>query len=494
MQNKVLNFKSFLNEVSLEGNRGIPGEGGDAASSWLKKTGAEKGERMAEFERENRQDIMRFMQLVGRSQEIQRGHEEELSVLAEDAFRELFGSLLDDVMISFKIGQEARQMLQETPDEVSVEQRIESIDDERILSEIERRKILRTLQQGKGLTSKAILNLPMFKNGVRSILGGQAEEYLDTLNKISSISQFNDWRFSEEFIKNALRGGAAGACKIEFEEKELPKSDEEAREKEKSAEDLLDEILNGESLEDSEAAANLVQGVGASIIARGVDMSVLIHEAIKAVYNLPLQLSLEHLYGEGADLVVSNTDTLLDEAQEFKYGPDMQGTFYRAISSEPEVKKRLDEYRRNLKTDGDWDALGSFEERLFWMVYGLLAVSHQEDAREMLKIVYSVLSEDQRKIGELFHPLVAEALRNLDAEEAYQRTKGKATPVKSVPSMEEEPQEESPIQHNLSSDEINDLILDAFEKGGKSAADAVRKKYLGESSLWPYEVWIKINS
>jgi hypothetical protein len=184
----------------------------------------------------------------------------------------------------------------------------------------------------------------------------------------------------------------------------------------------------------------------------------------------------------------------LDEAQEFKYGPDMQGTFYRAISSEPEVKKRLDEYRRNLKTDGDWDALGSFEERLFWMVYGLLAVSHQEDAREMLKIVYSVLSEDQRKIGELFHPLVAEALRNLDAEEAYQRTKGKATPVKSVPSMEEEPQEESPIQHNLSSDEINDLILDAFEKGGKSAADAVRKKYLGESSLWPYEVWIKINS
>ncbi len=494
MQNKVLNFKSFLNEVSLEGNRGIPGEGGDSASSWLKKTSTEKEARMADFERENRQDIMRFVQLVGRSQEIQRGHEEDLSTLAEESFKELFGSFLDDVILSFKIGPEARQMIQETPDESNIEVKIENIEDERILSEIERRKILRTLQQGKGLTSKAILNLPMFKNGVRDIVGDRAEEYLETLNKISSISQFNDWRFSEEFIKSALRGGTAGACKIEFEEKERPKSEEETREKQESAEELLDSILNGDSLEDNEAAADLVQGVGASIIARGVDMSVLIHEAIKAVYKLPLQLSLEHLYGEGADLVVSNTDTLLDEAQEFKYGPEMQGSFYRAITSEPEVKERLDEYRRNLKADEDWDALGAFEERLFWMVYGLLAVSHQEDAREMLKIVYAVLSEDQRKIEELFHPLVAEALRNLDAEEAYQQAKGGTSPVETEPRMEEEPQEEGPIQHNLSQDEINDLILDAFEKGGKAAADAVRKKYLGESALWPYEVWTKINS
>ena len=75
MQNKVYDFKSFLNEVSLEGNRGIPGESGDNASSWLKKIDTEKGAKMADFERENRQDIMRFMQLVGQSQQIQRGHE-----------------------------------------------------------------------------------------------------------------------------------------------------------------------------------------------------------------------------------------------------------------------------------------------------------------------------------------------------------------------------------------------------------------------------------
>lgn len=494
MSNKVLNFKSFLNEVSLEGNRGIPGEGDDSASSWLKKTSTEKGARMAEFERENRQDIQRFMQLVGQSQQIQRGHEEELSKLAEDAFRTLFRSLLDDVVLDFKLGNEARQVVMETPEEQSnIEQKIENIEDDRIISEIERRKILRTIQQGKGLASKAILNLPMFKRGIAEILGDRASEYVSILNKISNIAQFNDWRFSEEMIKMMLRGGTAGACKIEFEEKENL-SPTEHEDKQKSAEELLDEIANGGDLEDSEAAADLIEGTGAKIVARGVDMSVLIHEAIKGIYMLPLQLSLEHLSEEEAELVISNTDTLLDEAQEFKYGPEMQKAFYKAIISNPEVKERLDSFRRNLDTDEAWDEMGAFEEQLFWMVFGLLATAHQEDAKVMLEIVYAVLMEDENNIQRLFHPIVEDAIKNLEAEEEYQQAKGGISSVKAEPRMEREPQEESPIQHNLSQDEINDLILDAFEKGGKEAAEAVRKKYLGESSLWPYEVWIKINS
>lgn len=499
MQNKVYDFKSFLNEVSLEGNRGIPGEGGDQSSSWLKKIDTEKGARMADFERENREDIMRFMQLVGQSQQIQRGHEEELSILTEEAFRTLFKSLLDDVELDFKLGNDSREVIQETPDEQSnIEMKIENIDDEKILSEIERRKILRSLQQGKGLTSKAILNLPMFKKGIAEIIGSQSGEYISILNKISSIAQFNDWRFSEQMIKQMLRGGTAGACKIEFEEKEDYSSEYEAEDKEKAAEDLLNDIMSGNDLEDSEAAADLIQGTGAKIVARGVDMSVLIHEAIKGIYMLPLQLSLEHLSEEEAEQVISNTDTLLDEAQEFKYGPEMQRSFHKAISNHPEIKEKLDNFRRSLDTDEAWDEMGAFEEQIFWMVFGLLATIHQEDARQMLKIVYSVLAEDEEGIEKLFYPIVEDAIKNLDAEEEYQASKGQAyrEPAQSAPEIEEEEPETSfrGQASQLSQEEINNLILDAYEKGGKDAAELVRKKYLGESALLPYEIWIKLNS
>jgi hypothetical protein len=498
MQNRVFDFKSFLNEASLEGNRGIPGEAGDMSSSWLKKIDTEKGARMADFERENRQDIMRFMQFVGQSQQIQRGHEEELSKLTEEAFRTLFKTLLDDVELDFKLGGEAREIVQETPEEQSnIEMKIENIEDEKILNEIQRRKILRSIQQGKGLTSKAILNLPMFKNGIREILGERSQEYIQLLNKISNIAQFNDWRLSEEMIKQLLRGGTAGACKIEFEEKE-DFEEKEFEVKQQSAEELLDEIANGGDLEDSEAAADLIEGTGAKIVARGVDMSVLIHEAIKGIYMLPLQLSLEHLTEEEAELVIANTDTLLDEAQEFKYGPEMQRAFYKAISANPEVRERLDNFRRSLDTDDAWDEMGAFEEQLFWMTFGLLATIHQEDATEMLKIVYAVLVEDQDKIEKLFYPIVEDAIKNLDAEEEYQAAKGQTyrEPAQIAPEIEEEEPEISlrGQSSQLSQEEINNLILDAYEKGGKEAAELVRKKYLGESALLPYEIWIKLNS
>jgi hypothetical protein len=499
MQNKVYDFKSFLNEVSLEGNRGIPGESEDNASSWLKKIDTEKGAKMADFERENRQDIMRFMQLVGQSQQIQRGHEEELSTLTEEAFRTLFRSLLDDVELDFKLGNDAREIVQETPEEQSnIEMKIEDIDDEKILSEIQRRKILRSIQQGKGLTSKAILNLPLFKNGISEILGDQAQEYIQLLNKISNIAQFNDWRLSEEMIKQLLRGGAAGACKIEFEEKEDYSQPDEAEEYAKPAEELLKEIAEGGDLEDSEAAADLIQGTGAKIIARGIDLSVLIHEAIKGIYMLPLQLSLEHLSEEDAELVIANTDTLLDEAQEFKYGPEMQRAFHKAISANPEVKERLDNFRRDLESDDAWNEMGAFEEQLFWMTFGLLATIHQDDATQMLNIVYAVLVEDDGDIEKLFYPIVEEALNNLDAENEYQSAKGqqyKEEPIQAEPEIEEpestfEPDEEE----DLSSDEVNDAILDAYSRGDMKEVERLRKKYLGESALLPYAIWIKLNS
>lgn len=496
MQNKVRDFKSFLNEVSLEGNRGIPGEAGDNSSSWLRKIDTEKGARMADFERENRQDIMRFMQLVGQSQQIQRGHEEELSKLTEEAFRTLFRSLLDDVELDFKLGNDSREIVQETPEEQSnIEMKIEDIDDEKILNEIQRRKILRSIQQGKGLTSKAILNLPMFKNGINEILGDRAQEYIQLLNKISNIAQFNDWRLSEQMIKQLLRGGAAGACKIEFEEKE-DFGEKEFEIKQKSAEDLLDEIANGGDLEDSEAAADLIEGTGAKIVARGVDMSVLIHEAIKGIYMLPLQLSLEHLSEEEAELVISNTDTLLDEAQEFKYGPEMQKAFHKAISSNPEVKEKLDNFRRNLDSDEAWDEMGAFEEQLFWMVFGLIATIHQEDAAKMLKIVYAVLSEDDSSIEELFYPVVEEALNNLSAEDEYQaaRKQSYQEPTQTEPEIEEEPESMFEPDEDLSSDEVNDAILDAYSRGDMKEVERLRKKYLGESNLLPYSIWIKLNS
>jgi hypothetical protein len=301
-------------------------------------------------------------------------------------------------------------------------------------------------------------------------------------------------------IKQLLRGGAAGACKIEFEEKENVSKEEFEEQNQQLAEELLDEIAKGGDLEDSDAAKDLIEGTGAKIIARGVDLSVLIHEAIKGIYMLPLQLSLEHLSEDEAELVIANTDTLLDEAQEFKYGPEMQRSFHKAISNHPEVKEKLDNFRRSLDTDDAWDEMGAFEEQIFWMVFGLIATIHQEDATEMLKIVYSVLVEDQDKIEKLFYPIIEDALNNLGAEEEYQSSKSRGEESqysKPTDSMEprEEPSMDFPTQRkDLSPEEVNDAIIDAYERGDMKEVERLRKEYLGESLTLSYRAWVILNS
>ena len=90
------NFKQFMsdiNEASLKGNIGIPGEGGTEGPSWLGKIDREQKEKVRDFERTNMDLLRNFHGILQDSQRLQRGKERELSELCEKAFYQLFGTL-----------------------------------------------------------------------------------------------------------------------------------------------------------------------------------------------------------------------------------------------------------------------------------------------------------------------------------------------------------------------------------------------------------------
>lgn len=481
------NFDKFLNEASLKGNIGVPGEGESNDPSWLAKVKREKDPRMAEFERENRAEISGFMNLIGQSQRLQAGHENALSDLTVTAFRTLFKGLLDDVEFDFKLNTEAREMLQETPDKPELPS-VEEITDEKIVNEIHKRKILRTIQQGMGLNSKAILNLPLFKSGIKRILGAEnGERYLSLLNKIADVAKFNDWRLPDQAIQQFLRMSGAGASSIEFPEEEVDSD---------LAQKVLDDLENGKDFTESDSAEEMMSGVEARIVARGVDLSVLVHEAIKAIYMLPLQMSLEHLSEEEAEQVIMNTDTLFDEAEEFKYGPEMQAAFRDAINSHPDVEERFSSYRREMggvdseRADTAWDELSAEEQQLYWMVFGMIASMGQEEPKEMLKVVYAVLIEDKSDIKRLFYPIVEEALKNLGEQAEYMQEPKEESPRYEMPSAPAS----STSDVEMSQEEIQDAIIDAYLRGDTDEADRLRKKYLGEGLNVSFSAWLRINS
>jgi hypothetical protein len=427
------NFEQFMNDVneaSLKGNIGIPGEGNTQGPSWLDKTNREQQEKVRDFERNNMGLLQNFPRFIQDSQRLQSGKETELSELCEKAFYQLFGTLLNDVTLDFKIGDEARQMMSGTP-EAPPRQSIEEIVDERVLDEIMKRKILRTIQQGKGLNSKALLNLPLFKDGIKEILGNRAQSYIDNLNNIVKVMAFFDATLSEAQISRAIKSNAQGACDIEIEEK---KKDEEETQKDaapSTAEQLIKDLENGIDLTETES--DILSEVEVRIKARGVDLGILIHESLKGIYKLCTQMSLEHLPEEIAKQVLQNTDTTLDEPQEFKYGPSMQKQFEMVVNTHPKVKSIIDNLTRNITNGRDEEIsdaenqLASFQEQLFFYVFGFLASMGKDDPKEMLKAVYAVLADNKDDIERLFFPIVASSVESLEQEFEYQQSKSSTT-------------------------------------------------------------------
>jgi hypothetical protein len=144
-------------------------------------------------------------------------------------------------------------------------------------------------------------------------------------------------------------------------------------------------------------------------------------------------MSLEHLPEEVAKQVLQNTDTTLDEPQEFKYGPSMQKQFEMVVNTHPKVKSIIDNLTRNITNGRDEEIsdaenqLASFQEQLFFYVFGFLASMGKDDPKEMLKSVYAVLADNKDDIERLFFPIVASSVESLEQEFEYQQSKSSTT-------------------------------------------------------------------
>lgn len=471
----IKNFNDYVNEASLRGNIGIPGEEGSGRESWLNKITQRSNAAAREFFNRNQADIQNFGQLINQSTRLQSGHEEALSALTVDAFREIYGSLLEEIELDLKIvvREEVKQSMEETPTESEMPD-LDELEDKEIINQVHKRKILRTIQQGKGLSAKAILNLSIFKDGLVEIMGQEdAAEYLTVLNKIANVAQFFDWDMPEEMQKRMwqTRQGFSGSCDIEFDK-------EEVEEKDEPAEKVIDDLINGEDIVDNEDADELVSGLGVTIRARGVDLSVLIHESIKGIYKLITQAALEALYGGTAETVLMNTDTLLDELQEIKFGRQMQDAFFKQVTDHPEVARRIGEMMSRDASDVE---IASFQERVNYLFFNEIAQLGQETASEMLEVVNAILSEsDEAK--RLCAPLIRKALDAIDQEEQYQSWKrGEMEPEREVDIDTDMSGTWEPVEPKMSKRDIEQAIDAALDAGDFAEVERL-SKMLGESA------------
>jgi hypothetical protein len=272
--------------------------------------------------------------MVGESRRLQEPYKKELEQIAKDAILNLYSEILDGVNLDIKFAKkgEIQNTMEKTPEEPQFPE-LEELKDKGSISAIQMRKIGNNIGQGEAKSVKKALNLPETRDAILGLMGQtDGKKYIELLNKITEIADFFDWSIPMEVQKEmwkANKDGFSGSAEVSWDEKK------ENPDKEEELEDFLKNLEKG-NIEDEED--NLSDLMGVSVIARGHDFAMLLHEAIKGIWQLILANNIPS-DEETAGIVVMNTDTLADELEDLRYGPYIAADLREFINSFKESRE-----------------------------------------------------------------------------------------------------------------------------------------------------------
>jgi hypothetical protein len=515
-------FLDFLNEATIKGNIGVPGEGPEGRNEPSYLSGVEEeGRRKAAG---NPMQIGgRMMQLMDSNKTLARGKEKELEEFAENIIRSVYSGFMSSVELDIKLvrdGIEVKDFMDEEDEkkkernkkEQEEQEDQEEVQDERedqdeqedqeeqetlrisndaqLKLEIDKRKLANAITQGEAKNTKEIIRMPECLDGLKEIFGDRNGEQLHRqLLEITDLADKMDWiipvNVKAEMMERAPQG-MAGACSVDWQENK----DENKEESQDFAQNVLNELQNKEEVEDlnsMEEEINKIMSSGSPIIrARGIDFVMLIHETVKGIYELIASRGIPEDTTLASNVFL-NTETFGDEAEDFRYGPKIAGDLRDFINA-------------NRKTD-------SFPNvREF--VFGKMIEMDAESFLSLMKGILMKTPEARTQIDRLIDEIIDE-LEGFEKDSSdYEMSKRFEQPEEEKPEFgdEEESDIDRLVRQSLSNEEpkpvqkksydemtiaeIQKEINDAVEEENYELAGELTRKYLkGESKkVWETEL------
>jgi hypothetical protein len=277
IKNKVLNFERFINE-SFEDNLGVPRGYFDrvvANGSLRYKTGGP--------------DYGNYLSVVNQIQN-KAGNKQKLQDLAERIIRDNYSS---DILENFEM-----EIIIGDPGKLKKGNLSESLDKsrgERLKQALDKKKILNAIQQGEAKNAWDLIK--EYRGELIEILGANdGKEYYENLKKVIDATDVQDWT-NEISKENAERLFSNPSGKVEII---YPKNKPVSESKEKK-ENNTNKII---------------------IRAVGVDLFMVIHEAIKGIYFI-VTGTMGSVKKEFAKEVKKETEGYVNEMINLKYGKIM---------------------------------------------------------------------------------------------------------------------------------------------------------------------------
>lgn len=301
-------FNQFLEEVTIRGNQGVP-------EDYLDRVERRAKTEMGLTGREHPMQVGgELMPLVEESLAMIAGKERELEKLAEDIIRGEYGSILDGVELDIKFAdpnEVARFMNDEEEEDDQEQPTYRELNDPAIKKEIHKGKIVNNITQGEAKNTKNILHTDAVKDGINEIFGEvDGKRIFSIWDRISKLAAKMDWIIPINIKARMMEQnpeGMAGAVKAEWKPKEVKPAKEEDDDKEVKEDDKEEEIRD--------EFTPIVR-------ARGIDFPMLLHETVKGIFELIGANAIPN-DERVAGIVKMNTSSFEDEAEDFRYGPEL---------------------------------------------------------------------------------------------------------------------------------------------------------------------------
>lgn len=488
-------YIKFLEEISLKGNPGIPGESNDHEDDrkkWRQEVQGRAKSRLG-IRPEDERMIQtpfgpipvkqmewgsRIIQLSGlvppnaptppgirpyngpTSMQFVRGNEDKLAELALDVFNEMYGDIIAryNIKLDFKIvlPRQVKSFFDESENDDD-EQRFRILKDEMTKLEIHKRKIANMKMQGEAKNTKHVLHSDSVKEGLEKIYGRRWREIFDVWDEISKLSDKIDWIIPIEVRQQMMENDPdfiSGAVKIDWEKEDDEDEDEDQQNKAQAQDDEAQAQAQAQDDDYEEDDDSQISTPEVPVIrARAIDFPMLIHEGVKGLFEI---LSIGGIPEDVnvAKTVVLNTGKQ-DEPEDWKYGPEIAMDIRDFVNKNPKI-----------------DTYPNLREEL-WKV---MVDKKTMPVDEFLKLIKGILNNTEKAkndINRLLDSVINKIKSEKEAEEKYQRDmeewemrqKEKKSSKNIKPEQKEEKTEGDIDYTQLSPSELQELIDTALDEG-----------------------------
>ena len=266
-----------------------------------------------------------------------RDKKEQIEQLARDIIDDQYGRLIEALNITMDIKlvdmDELKSM--KDSDEMTEEPdpEIEETEDEDFKLDVDKRKIANVITQGSAKNTHRLIHL--HKDKIDEI----DDRLFNLMDNLIKAQETAEWTMPEqEGAGKMIKQFMNGYTSTKFED-----GDEEEVE-EKVSELDVDKLINGDEGEMSELEENFEDYTGKiKVTARAIDLTVLLHESVKGIYEVLSSPSLPSEYELGSEEkatnIMLNTDTLEDEFEDLRYGPRIRQDLLSFVNSNDKVNK-----------------------------------------------------------------------------------------------------------------------------------------------------------